>query len=145
MIPLDYSCWLASACNDYLSVSILSDLSKEDAVTAPLKITKPCKKLPGHSGRVTRACWNPHAVGVLASASYDGSVQIWDVDRCEPLANYRGHEGRVMTVMWSFIDADVVYSGGEDFTVRRWRISEQTEKCPPGEYCFFSLIAQVSQ
>ncbi|XP_028403768.1 gem-associated protein 5-like [Dendronephthya gigantea] len=97
----------------------------------PKVITCSYRCLMGHCGRVTDVVWSPHSSLKLASSSYDGTVQVWDVERAEPLSNYRGHNGRVMTVAWSLMDPDILFSGGEDFTVRSWKISQQVFKEPP--------------
>lgn len=97
----------------------------------PVSLTNSHNHFNGHNGRITRVAWSPHNNGLLASSSYDGSVQIWDVVKNEPVCNFRGHIGRVQTVFWSFIDEDIVLSGGEDFTLRRWKVSEQSHRLPP--------------
>ena len=57
--------------------------------------------------------------------------QVWDVNKAEPLANYRGHHGRLLCAVWSGLDADVVYTGSDDFAVHCWNVSQQTHKTPP--------------
>ncbi|XP_057313551.1 gem-associated protein 5-like isoform X2 [Hydractinia symbiolongicarpus] len=131
----DYSYWLASGSNEdivcvyYLKAVITAVEPPEDA--QPVSLTNSLNHFNGHNGRITRVAWSPHSNGLLASSSYDGSVQIWDVVKNEPVCNFRGHIGRVQTVFWSFIDEDIVLSGGEDFTLRRWKVSEQSHRLPP--------------
>nr|XP_006819751.1 PREDICTED: gem-associated protein 5-like [Saccoglossus kowalevskii] len=87
--------------------------------------------LNGHSQRVTGLSWSPHGDKKLASVSYDGTAQVWDVMNGEPIANYRAHHGRLFSVIWSVLHPDVVYTGGEDFTLQKWRISQQEFIKPP--------------
>ncbi|CAN0269315.1 unnamed protein product [Lampetra planeri] len=89
------------------------------------------RTLAGHTARVTALDWSPHRRGLLVSASYDGTVQVWRADTGEPLSNYRGHGGRVLSVAWCPSDADVVWSGGDDSSVHKWRPSQQPQKQPP--------------
>ena len=125
-----YLCWLASGSDDYnVCVTDVSDALKNNNNELEIVI-KPICQLSNQSGRITEVAWSPHTNGVLASASFDGSVQIWNILTGEGIANYRGHIGRVYTVMWSYSDCDVLYTGGDDFTVHRWKISEQIFQTP---------------
>lgn len=126
--------WLASGSNEFsihvhdLS-SVLGDLSNPRPRAAP--ITDCFRQLSGHWGRITGLSWSPHQSELLLSSSYDGTAQVWDVPKGEPLFNFRGHSSRVMCVVWSYLDPDLVYSGGEDGTVRPWRPSVQQHRQPP--------------
>lgn len=93
-------------------------------------IATPTYSLTGHHSRVIAVAWSPHKEGLLASVSYDTTVQIWDVRSEVGLANFSGHEGRLVTCLWSPSDPDVILSGGEDCSLLIWKISEQTEKMP---------------
>ena len=105
----------------------LQDKSSIKVIT----VDTPYQALTGHSSRITKVKWSPHAIGVLASSSYDGSIQVWDVKKNEGLGNYRGHLGRVHCVAWSYVSSDVLLSGGEDFCLHRWRYTETKDKMPP--------------
>ena len=127
-----YSFWLACGSNeDSISVIDVNILCQEGKEKEMVLIDSPSYILHGHSGRITKLAWSPHTNGILASASYDGSVQVWDVKRNEGLANYRLHLGRVHCVLWSFKNSDVLFSGGEDFCLHRWKYSETGHKSPP--------------
>ncbi|XP_074619191.1 gem-associated protein 5-like isoform X2 [Acropora palmata] len=126
--------WLASGSNESVIHvhdlnSMLGDFSNPRPRAAP--ITECFRQLSGHSGRVTGLSWSPHQSELLLSSSYDGTAQVWDVPKGEPLYNFRGHSSRVMCVVWSYLDPDLVYSGGEDGTVRPWRPSMQEHSQPP--------------
>ena len=89
-------------------------------------------QLEGHGHRVVCLSWSCFNEGQIASASYDGSVQVWDVlSGGKPVANFRGHSGRLYSVQWSTSQADEIFSGAEDNTLQRWNVSEQTDKIPP--------------
>uniref|UniRef100_A0A8C0B180 Gem nuclear organelle associated protein 5 n=1 Tax=Buteo japonicus TaxID=224669 RepID=A0A8C0B180_9AVES len=97
----------------------------------PLTITEPFRTLAGHTAKITSLSWSPHHEGRLVSACYDGTAQVWDVMKEEPLCNYRGHQGRLLSVQWSPVDSDCVYTGADDFSVHKWHISKQEHTRPP--------------
>ncbi|KAF2071825.1 hypothetical protein CYY_006862 [Polysphondylium violaceum] len=74
----------------------------------------------GHRGSICGLCWSTSDKNLIASASGDGSVRVWNIETNECLAVIRGHDGRVFTVFWSLLDPTILFSGGEDQTVRMW-------------------------
>nr|XP_017526261.2 gem-associated protein 5 isoform X1 [Manis javanica] len=98
---------------------------------SPVTITEPYRTLSGHTAKITSLAWSPHHDGRLVSASYDGTAQVWDTLREEPLCNFRGHRGRLLCVAWSPLDPDCIYSGADDFCVYKWLISMQEHSRPP--------------
>uniref|UniRef100_A0A663MLC8 Gem nuclear organelle associated protein 5 n=1 Tax=Athene cunicularia TaxID=194338 RepID=A0A663MLC8_ATHCN len=103
----------------------------ESTSESPLTITEPFRTLAGHTAKITSLSWSPHHEGRLVSACYDGTAQVWDVMKEEPLCNYRGHQGRLLSVQWSPVDSDSVYTGADDFSVHKWHISKQEHTRPP--------------
>ncbi|NWI44255.1 GEMI5 protein, partial [Picathartes gymnocephalus] len=103
----------------------------ENTSESPLTITEPFRTLAGHTAKITSLSWSPHHEGRLVSACYDGTAQVWDVMKEEPLCNYRGHQGRLLSVQWSPVDSDCVYTGADDFSVHKWHISKQEHTRPP--------------
>ncbi|XP_049730126.1 gem-associated protein 5 isoform X1 [Elephas maximus indicus] len=98
---------------------------------SPVTITEPYRTLSGHTAKITSLAWSPHHDGRLVSASYDGTAQVWDTLREEPLCNFRGHRGRLLCVEWSPLDPDCIYSGADDFCVYKWLTSMQNHSRPP--------------
>ncbi|KAM8763933.1 gem-associated protein 5 isoform 3-T3 [Rhynchonycteris naso] len=98
---------------------------------SPVTITEPYRTLSGHTAKITCLAWSPHHDGRLVSASYDGTAQVWDTLREEPLCNFRGHRGRLLCVVWSPLDPDCIYSGADDFCVYKWITSMQEHSRPP--------------
>jgi WD40 repeat protein len=70
----------------------------------------------------------PSGVGELrlASASYDGSVRLWDVNSGEELRRFKGHDGWVYTVAFH-PDGRHLASGGRDGKVRLWDVDTGAE------------------
>ncbi|KAH1166698.1 hypothetical protein KIL84_015870 [Mauremys mutica] len=103
----------------------------ESSSKTPVTITEPFRTLVGHTAKITSLSWSPHHEGRLVSACYDGTAQVWDVLKEEPLCNYRGHRGRLLCVQWSPVDPDSVYTGADDFCVHKWLTSKQEYTRPP--------------
>ncbi|XP_064222623.1 gem-associated protein 5 isoform X1 [Aotus nancymaae] len=103
----------------------------ERSPESPVTITEPYRTLSGHTAKITSVAWSPHHDGRLVSASYDGTAQVWDTLREEPLCNFRGHRGRLLCVAWSPLDPDCIYSGADDFCVYKWLTSMQDHSRPP--------------
>jgi WD40 repeat protein len=72
----------------------------------------------GHIDSVTSIAWNP-AGDKLASASWDRTVIIWDVNTQETLTVFRGHEFAVSSVAWH-PDGSMVASGDLNGAVQIW-------------------------
>ena len=96
--------------------------------------------LLGHEYAVRRVAWSPHSANVLASASYDMTARIWNIDTGAlggaagmgqfgnagmgggRLAGiYDQHTEFVVGVAWSFFEAGVVASCSWDQEVHLWR------------------------
>ena len=75
----------------------------------------------GHTGEVSSLAFKPNSY-LLASASYDDTVRIWDVGdntNLRHVRTLRGHTGSVISVAWS-PDGRTLASGSSDGTVRLW-------------------------
>ncbi len=80
-------------------------------------------KLEGHKGRVAALAYSPDGK-LLASASKDKTVRIWDVAGKREFRVHEGHKGAVTCVAFSS-DGQRLLSGGDDNTVRLWDVQKQ--------------------
>lgn len=80
--------------------------------------------LSGHGGTITGLDFNP-AGTLLASASRDGTVRLWDVYLESELLTLVGHTDRVQDVAFSPL-GDRIASASLDGTVRLWDVSSGT-------------------
>ncbi|KYQ90408.1 component of gems 5 [Tieghemostelium lacteum] len=116
----------------------LYKLSENDQQSNTLNI-QAIAQLVGHSTAVCGIAWSPHNNNLLASASADSTVQVWDISNVlqiddnnngdlptiESISVLRGHESKVYSVLWSLTDPDILYSGGEDQSVKIWNFKLQ--------------------
>ncbi|XP_077522300.1 gem-associated protein 5-like [Amblyomma americanum] len=119
--------WLACSSTDGKIYAY--DLSRLETPSPNVhRILQPTLQFSGQSSKVVSLAWSPFQDSLLASAAYDQTVQVWDVEKAQLIATYQGHSGRVFSVCWSPADSDIIFSGGEDCFVRCWKLSEQPVK-----------------
>ncbi|OKH32716.1 hypothetical protein NIES2119_25150 [[Phormidium ambiguum] IAM M-71] len=76
------------------------------------------KLLTGHTGWVRSVVFSPDGE-VLASASSDRTIKLWDYQTGECLRTYTGHQGSVYSIAFS-PTGDLIVSGSGDRTVKFW-------------------------
>lgn len=74
--------------------------------------------IPGHSGMINCIAFSPSGL-LLATASYDKSIRLWDSASGRVVSVLKGHSGVVNTVVWA-PNGSTLASGGADETVRVW-------------------------
>lgn len=82
----------------------------------------------GHSAAVNALSWSSDGK-MIASASDDGTVQVWNTADGSHVFTYRGHKGPVNAVVWHTnadapsSDTPFLVSGGDDKTVQVWNLA----------------------
>jgi len=74
--------------------------------------------LQGHEDTLTRIAWSPHG-RIIASASVDNTVRLWDTETGQLLGTLTGHIGPVHDVVWSPNGKELA-SGSGDGTIIIW-------------------------
>ncbi|CAH1800076.1 unnamed protein product [Owenia fusiformis] len=120
--------------------------SIEPALTLGTKQSKKKKKskkkgaLGGHTDAVLDLSWNHHARNVLASASADYTVALWDMSQGTAVTTLRQHKEKVQTIQWHPYEPQSLLSGGFDKSVivydcrspeethRNWKLGGEIER-----------------
>ncbi|XP_039613049.1 notchless protein homolog 1 [Polypterus senegalus] len=84
---------------------------------------KPVNRMTGHQALINEVLFSPDT-RLIASASFDKSIKIWDGKTGKYLASLRGHVSAVYQVSWS-ADSRLLVSGSSDSTLKVWDIKMQ--------------------
>ncbi|XP_022866550.1 protein SUPPRESSOR OF PHYA-105 1-like [Olea europaea var. sylvestris] len=78
-----------------------------------------------NKSKISCVCWNNYIKNYLASADYDGLVQVWDARTGQGLARYMEHQNRAWSVDFSQLDPMKFASGSDDCSIRLWNLNER--------------------
>ncbi|KAL0077431.1 quinon protein alcohol dehydrogenase-like superfamily [Phycomyces blakesleeanus] len=87
---------------------------------------KPITRMTGHQKLVNHVSFSPDG-RMIASASFDNSVKLWDGMTGKFIGNLRGHVGAVYQVCWSS-DSRMLISSSKDSTLKIWDIKKMKIK-----------------
>ena len=94
----------------------------------PDSVCRPQFRLKGHTDGGYGIAWNPLNAGLLASASADGSICLWDIKEAATevaaLHTFRGHTGGVEDVDWSRHHASMFGTVGGDGRMLIWDLRD---------------------
>ncbi|XP_042298534.1 notchless protein homolog 1 [Sceloporus undulatus] len=84
----------------------------------PAEDKKPLERMTGHQALINQVLFSPDT-RIIASASFDKSVKLWDGKTGKYLASLRGHVSAVYQIAWS-ADSRLLVSGSSDSTLKVW-------------------------
>ena len=77
------------------------------------------------NAKLSSLAWNPYVKRVIASADYEGAIQLWDANVGARACDLREHEKRVWSLDFSTLDPTRLASGSDDGTVRVWSTTQR--------------------
>ncbi|XP_045839737.1 notchless protein homolog 1 isoform X4 [Meles meles] len=84
---------------------------------------KPLARMTGHQALINQVLFSPDS-RIVASASFDKSIKLWDGRTGKYLASLRGHVAAVYQIAWS-ADSRLLVSGSSDSTLKVWDVKAQ--------------------
>lgn len=89
----------------------------------PLKTRKPLQRMTGHQQPINFVQYSPDGT-MIASASFDKSVRIWNGFNGKFLMVFRAHVQSVYQVAWS-ADSRLLVSSSKDSTIKLWDLKKK--------------------
>ncbi|KAG8587806.1 hypothetical protein GDO81_005787 [Engystomops pustulosus] len=85
---------------------------------APAEEKKPLQRMTGHQALINEVLFSPDT-RIIASASFDKSIKLWDGRTGKYITSLRGHVSAVYQIAWS-ADSRLLVSGSSDSTLKVW-------------------------
>jgi coronin-1B/1C/6 len=102
-------------CSDDMTVAV-TQFPMEGLTDA---ITEPRVRMEGHSKKVMLCSWNPSANNILASASFDRTVKVWNVETSDKVADFGDFGETIFSMEWNG-DGSMIATTSKDHVLRLW-------------------------
>ncbi|KAI9483207.1 MAG: quinon protein alcohol dehydrogenase-like superfamily [Benjaminiella poitrasii] len=104
-----------------IAIHDLGNIDISSLPDVPIPRTDPTALLKGHKRGILDLKWSFHTDKLLlASASEDNFVAVWDANDQKMIALFDKHRGQVLSVCWNRLNSDVIFSGSEDRFIYEW-------------------------
>jgi len=111
-------------------------------------------KVNGHTDAVLALAWNRNVTNVLASASADYTVRIWDMSTCTCVHTLTHHKEKVQSVAWHPYEAQSLLTGSFDGTCavldcrnpnvfKSWKVRGECEKAIWDQFNPFNFLCST--
>lgn len=113
--------------------------------------------LSGHSDAVLDLSWNHHVRNVLASASADKTICLWDLSKGEVVSSLKHHEQQVQCVSWHPEESQTLLTGSFDNyaavvdcrspseNVKTWKFTGEVERALWNHFNPFNFLASTDK
>ena len=81
-------------------------------------------KIGNHRGKISGLDFSKDGK-ILLTASWDGTIGVWDISNRKKIMTLRGHKGPVYSVKYSY-DNKYIYSSGADGEIKLWKAEDGT-------------------
>ena len=91
----------------------------------------------GHVDLVTSIAFHPHNKNILASASRDCTIKVWEHGGC--VSTLKGHSSAVQTVAFHPTQPAVLATGSDDTSIKMWAWRRRGD-----QQCLATLAGKLS-
>ncbi|KAI9339130.1 quinon protein alcohol dehydrogenase-like superfamily [Pilaira anomala] len=117
---------LAAGSNDgNIAIYDIGIIDTSNIPDMPVPQPEPLYLLKGHSRAIADVKWSSHSTSaLLASASDDNFVIVWNVLEGKHISLFDRHRSKVLSLCWNPSDPDSIFSGSEDRFIYEWKYQD---------------------